>query len=99
MITVVVNSRFASFPPTLSFRPGVSTYNFYGPESAPDVKSIPPVDFYTLSPNLAASIRAGSGRMIPMGPVGISYYDGETIATVFVDTNGNVSRCELLEVK
>jgi hypothetical protein len=33
------------------------------------------------------------------GPIEISYHDGETIATLFTDYFGNVTRCELLEVK
>ncbi len=87
-------------PPNHAYRPMLSTYNHYGSESSVNVSSIPPVHLSKLLPNLSASIRSTSGRMIPQAnPVGIAYYDGETIATVFADENGNVSHCELLEVK
>lgn len=66
-----------------------------------NVSSTPAIDPKTLFPNLPASIRSSSGRMItPQGsPIGVAYHDGETIATVYADEHGNVSHCELLEVK
>ncbi|ODN05148.1 Acidic phospholipase A2 PA4 [Orchesella cincta] len=92
------NAQFTPTSPNPAFRPIVSTYSLYGSESSVNVSATPPVDFYTLFPDLAASIRAGSGRMMLTEPIGISYYDGETIATVYVNPNGNVTHCDLLEV-
>lgn len=43
-------------------------------------------------------VRSVSGRMIS-GPLEINYHDGETIVTLITDDYGNVTRCELLEVK
>lgn len=87
-------------PPNHAYRPMASTYSPYGSESSVNVSNLPPVNLSKLLPNLSASIRSTSGRMISQAnPVGIAYYDGETIATVYADENGNVSHCELLEVK
>lgn len=97
---MLLTNRFEPIPPNHSYRPMVSTYSLYGSESNVNVSNIPPVPVSKLLPNLSASIRSTSGRMIPQAnPVGVAYYDGETIATVYADENGNVSHCELLEVK
>lgn len=94
-------NRFASVPANPRYTPFVSSSSFQGSESTVVSNATISIDPLTLFPNISASLQANSGTSenSDLEKYGVAYHDGETIATVYATKDGNISHCDLLEVK